>query len=159
MKRSLATIVVAALLATPAPFALAQGGSAAPPGSAKPPPSPPGSAKPGPDSAKKPKNGDKKSEAATEFAADVMALYASNSKKGVDKRIPEMEEMKKPPFSSYDSYELREEKRLPLKTGDATTMRLPIGRILQVKLLAVKAKDQMVRISVSVNEPQGKDFL
>jgi hypothetical protein len=158
MKRSFATIVVAALLTTSAPFAFAQGGSAAPPGSAKPPP-PPGSAKPGPDTGKKPKNGDKKNEPASEFAADVMVLYASNSKKGVDKRIPEKEELKKPPFSSYDSYELREEKRLPLKTGEATTMRLPNGRILQVKLLAVKAKDQMVRISVSINEPQGKDFL
>jgi hypothetical protein len=113
----------------------------------------------------------KKEAAAAPFFVEVMVLYASNSKKGIDSRIPNMPELKKPPFSAYDSYELLTEPaplsasgktRVPLNKEDPKTLRLPNGRVLQVKLLEIlpKAKDrESVRFSANINEPKGKDFL
>jgi len=49
-----------------------------------------------------------KPEQRSAFFADVMVLYASNSKKGIDSRIGNMPELRKPFFSVYDSYELVE---------------------------------------------------
>ena len=49
---------------------------------------------------------------AVEFYADIMVLHATNSKKGVDSRIGSMPELQKPPFSSYDSYELLDRQKL-----------------------------------------------
>jgi hypothetical protein len=113
----------------------------------------------------------KKEAAAAPFFVEVMVLYASNSKKGIDSRIPNMPELKKPPFSAYDSYELLTEPaplsssgktRVPLNKEDPKTLRLPNGRVLQVKLLEIlpKQKDrESVRFSANINEPKGKDFL
>src|SRR5688572_29966179 len=113
----------------------------------------------------------KKEAVAAPFFVEVMVLYASNSKKGIDSRIPNMPELKKPPFSAYDSYELLTEPaplsasgktRVPLNKEDPKTLKLPNGRVLQVKLLEIlpKQKDrESVRFSASINEPRGKDFL
>src|SRR5215204_3789545 len=113
----------------------------------------------------------KKDAAAAPFFVEVMVLYASNSKKGIDPRIPNMPELKKPPFSAYDSYELLTEPaplstsgktRVPLNKEDPKTLRLPNGRVLQVKLLGIlpKVKErESVRFSANINEPKGKDFL
>ena len=96
-----------------------------------------------------------------------MVLLATNSKKGIDPRIGDMPELKKPPFSAYDSYELLTEPpplnasgktRLELKKDDPKTMRLPNGRVLQTRLLEVLPKDN-VRISASINQPGGKVLL
>jgi hypothetical protein len=85
-------------------------------------------------------------------------LHATNGGQGIDKRIGDMPELKKPPFSSYDSYALLTRAKLPLAKGDPKTIELPNGRVLQTKLLEILPKDQ-VRISASVNQPKGKDFL
>ena len=125
------------------------------------------SAKPGP-SATPPK---KAEPAPAQFWVEVMVLYASNSKKGIDPRIPNMPELKRPPFSAYDSYELLTEPpplaatgktRVPLSKEDPKTLKLPNGRVLQVKLLEILPKPkerESVRFSASINEPRGKDFL
>src|SRR5690606_37089462 len=68
------------------------------------------------------------------FFADVMVLYANNSKKGIDPRIGNMPELQKPPFSSYDSYELADRARLPLEKEKPRTLELPNGRVLRTKL-------------------------
>ncbi|HMJ11196.1 MAG TPA: hypothetical protein VK524_07295 [Polyangiaceae bacterium] len=101
--------------------------------------------------------GHKVSDPAREVAAEVLILHATNSKKGVDERIGRMPELKKPPFSAYDSYELLSKNRLPLKK-EPQTLKLPNGRVLQTKLLDVLPKDYL-RISASINQPGGKDFL
>ena len=91
----------------------------------------------------------KKDAVAAPFFVEVMVLYASNSKKGIDSRIPNMPELKKPPFSAYDSYELLTEPaplapsgktRVPLNKEDPKTLKLPNGRVLQVKLLEILPK-------------------
>lgn len=92
------------------------------------------------------------------FFADVMVLHATNSKKGVDSRIGNMPELAKPPFSSYDSYELVERKRLPLEQKAPSSLTLPNGRVLRTQLLQIIAKDTL-KFSASINQPNGKEFL
>jgi hypothetical protein len=93
-----------------------------------------------------------------EFYADIMVLHATNSKKGVDSRIGSMPELQKPPFSSYDSYELLDRQKLALEQKAPRTLKLPNSRILRTQLLQVLSKDTL-RLSASINQPSGKEFL
>jgi len=92
------------------------------------------------------------------FATEVLVLHATNGDKGIDPRVGDMHELKKPPFSSYKSYELLQKVKLPLKKDDPKTFELPNQRVLQTRLLEVLPEDT-VRISASINQPGGKTFL
>jgi hypothetical protein len=142
--RATTVLVLAAALAVPLQ-AWGQAGSARPP-AARP-------EKPKPDKGK-----DEKKPAEAEYATEVMVLHATNSGKGIDAAIGNMPELKKPPFSSYDSYELLTKSRLPL-TKDDRTMNLPNGRVLKTKLLEVLKDKEHLRLSASINRPGGKTFL
>jgi hypothetical protein len=120
----------------------------------KAPDKPPAEAPKGDKEKEKPKEPQK-----AEFFAEVMVLHATNSGKGIDERIGKMPELKKPPFSSYDSYELLSKSRLPLVKDDPKTIQLPNSRVLQTKLLEVLADKESLRISASINQPGGKTFL
>ncbi|HEX3775371.1 MAG TPA: hypothetical protein VHV51_12960 [Polyangiaceae bacterium] len=91
------------------------------------------------------------------FAAEVLILHATNDKTGIDPRIGKLPELGQPPFSNYDSYKLLARTRLPLKS-EPENLKLPNGRTLQVRLLEVPQKDS-VRLSASINRPNGKEFL
>lgn len=92
------------------------------------------------------------------FFAEITILYATNDKKGIDPRIGRMPELQKPPFSSYDSYALLDRQRLPLSKPEPKTLKLPNGRTLATKLVEVLGPDA-VRLSASINQPNGKEFL
>jgi hypothetical protein len=104
------------------------------------------------------KDKDKEKPPAAEFYVDIMVLHATNAKKGVDARIGSMPELQKPPFSSYDSYELLDRQKLPLEQSAPSTLKLPNNRVLRTQLSQVLAKDT-VRLSASINQPNGKEFL
>jgi hypothetical protein len=112
------------------------------------------------DAPEKPKEKDGKAAPAPEraYSTEVLVLHATNAKKGIDPRIGEMPELKKIPFSSYDSYELVQKVKLPLKKEEPKTFELPNGRVLQTKLVEV-LPDGSVRLSASINQPGGKTFL
>ncbi len=92
------------------------------------------------------------------YAAEILVLHATNEKKGIDPRIGDMPELKAPPFSSYDSYALLDKARLPLVKSAPKQLKLPNGRILETKLLEVLPNDSL-RISASINQPEGGEFL
>lgn len=92
------------------------------------------------------------------YTAQILVLHATNSQKGLDPRIGDMPELKKPPFSAYDSYELLQKAELPLHKGQPKALELANGRTLRTELLEVLANDA-VRLSASVNQPNGKEFL
>ena len=92
------------------------------------------------------------------LAAEVLILHATNEKKGIDPRIGNLPELGKSPFSNYDSYQVLERAALPLTKDDAQNLKLPNGRTLQVRLLDVPGPDS-VRLSASINRPNGRDFL
>ncbi len=96
--------------------------------------------------------------AAATFSAEVLVLHATNSKKGIDPRIGAMPELRKPPFSSYDSYQLLERSKVGLELHNPKTLRLPNGRVLETRLLELLSADA-VRLSASINHPGGKEFL
>lgn len=101
---------------------------------------------------------EKKLQVEGSFSAEVLVLHATNSKKGIDARIGTMPELGKPPFSSYDSYELLERSKLPLDKQSPKTLKLPNGRVLETRLLEILSHD-LVRLSASINQPGGKEFL
>jgi hypothetical protein len=88
----------------------------------------------------------------------VLVLHATNAGTGIDKRIADMDELKKPPFSSYDSYTLLDTKRAVLARGVPRSIRLPNRRILQAELLEI-LRGKAVRLSARINQPGGKTFL
>src|ERR1700712_5131433 len=90
------------------------------------------------------------------LAAEVLILHATNEKKGIDPRIGKLPELGKSPFSNYDSYQVLDRARLPLTKDDAQNLKLPNGRTLQVKLLEEAQRDS-VRLSASINRPNGKE--
>lgn len=92
------------------------------------------------------------------FAAEVLVLHATNTQRGIDARIGSMPELKKPPFSSYDSYELLDRARLTLDRQAPKTLKLANGRVLETRLVEVLGKD-LVRLSARINQPGGKEFL
>ena len=136
-------LVPALLLALPAVAEGNKGGKAPPARTEKP---------------KDPKAKDEKRPAEVELATEVMVVHETNSGKGIDSAIGKMPELKKPPFSSYDSYALLSKTRLPLSKDDKT-MTLPNGRVLKTKLLEVMPDKDHLRISASINQPKGKTFL
>ena len=91
------------------------------------------------------------------LAAEVLILHATNDKKGLDPRIGKLPELGKAPFSNYDSYQLLDRVRLPLKKEEAV-LKLPNGRTLQVRLVDEPGPDS-VRLTASINRPNGKEFL
>jgi len=90
--------------------------------------------------------------------AEVLILHATNEQKGIDPRIGKLPELGKSPFSNYDSYQVLDRARLPLKKDAPQNLKLPNGRTLQVRLLDELGPDS-VRLSASINRPSGKEFL
>ena len=99
-----------------------------------------------------------KQEAVQPLLAEVLILHATNEKKGIDPRIGKLPELSKAPFSTYDSYDVLDRARLPLKKDEPQNLKLPNGRTLQVGLLDEPQPDS-VRLSASINRPNGKEFL
>ncbi|HTQ06055.1 MAG TPA: hypothetical protein VMI54_19470 [Polyangiaceae bacterium] len=89
---------------------------------------------------------------------ELLVLYATNQKKGIDPRVRDLSELTRPPFASYDSYALLERVRLPLATERQQTHRLPNGRVLGAALVE-NPSDDSVRLSASISEPGGRAFL
>ena len=95
---------------------------------------------------------------AQQHFAEVLVLHATNAKKGIDRRIGDMPELTKPPFSSYDTYTLVDRAKLPLERGVPKTLVLPNRRVLETKLVDIVG-DDAVRLTASINQPGGKEFL
>ena len=106
--------------------------------------------------------------AQAEAQADVLVMYASNSKKGIDPKLKKLgyplPQLEQPPLSAYDSYELLDNKQLPLEKNVERELSLPEERLLKVKLDDVvtptkpKAKPRYV-LSASITKQGGKDPL
>jgi hypothetical protein len=99
-----------------------------------------------------------KPETVQALSAEVLILHATNEKKGIDARIGKLPELAKAPFSNYDSYQVLDRARLPLQKDAPQNLKLPNGRTLQVGLLEEAQRDS-VRLSASINRPNGKEFL
>jgi hypothetical protein len=91
-------------------------------------------------------------------AVELFVLHATHGKPELDPRVADLDELKKPPFSSYERYRLIDRARLPLVKGAPKTRRLPNGRVLRTELTGVVDGD-VVRLLASINQPGAADFL
>jgi hypothetical protein len=91
-------------------------------------------------------------------SVELLVLHATHGKPELDPRISDLDELKKPPFSSYERYRLIDSAKLPLVKGTPKTRRLPNGRVLKTELAGVVEGD-VVRLVASINQPGAEDFL
>lgn len=89
---------------------------------------------------------------------ELLVLHATNDGKGIDKGLEDMPELKRPPFSSYNSYKVLKRDKVALKKGSSDKRKLPNDRQL---LMSYKAqKEQKHTISVAIQKPNGgEDYL
>ncbi len=110
-----------------------------------------------------------------EIKADLMILHATNEGKGIDPGIGDLPELKKPPFSSYDTYKLIDRAGVKLPKGKEQDKKLPNDDKLHLtykdmvpgkKDVADKfviparivKKDGSEFVSVSFSSPRGQFF-
>jgi hypothetical protein len=91
--------------------------------------------------------------------ADIMVLHATqvDGPGSIDPRIGSMPQLKKPPFSAYNTYKLLDRKVVPLEKGKAATYALQNGRTLDVTLIELTS-DKRYKVAARI-EKDGKDFL
>ena len=90
-------------------------------------------------------------------SADVLVLHASNSGGGIDPRVEKLkEQLRKPPFSSYDTYKLLSQTRSPLAEGKPSEMVLPNGRTLRVTLKGMPEPNRY-KVATVIAMPNGKE--
>lgn len=107
-------------------------------------------------------------EAQSQAQADMLVLHGTNTGKGIGKKIRELPyklpQLEKPPLSSYDSYELLDNKQLPLPKDKNQQLTLPDKSVVRIKLTEVlppkkpKGKPKYV-LSASITGPGGKKVL
>ena len=95
---------------------------------------------------------------------EVIILHATNDGTGIDPKIGKIPELSKPPFSSYNSYKLLDRPKIAVAQGAQSTVKLPNGRDMAVKLnniLAPVKKGEVTRYDVStiIQNPRGNTFL
>lgn len=85
--------------------------------------------------------------------AEIMVLHATNADAGIDPGISSLPQLRKPPFSAYNTYRLIARQSITLSPTKPDTTKLPNGRVLRTMLVAVLPNDRY-RISASISQPQ-----
>jgi hypothetical protein len=91
--------------------------------------------------------------------AEVMVMHATQAPGAgsIDEKIGNMPQLRKPPFSAYNTYKLLDKRTLSVQKGQPSSHQLPNGRTLQVSLSDVK--ERRYHVSASISQPDGKAFL
>ncbi|MCU0693044.1 MAG: hypothetical protein MUF54_16745 [Polyangiaceae bacterium] len=89
-----------------------------------------------------------------EIPGEVMVLHATNTDGGIDPDLQRLPQLRKPPFSAYNTYRLVSRHAVVLGTArpDSTTT-LPNGRVLKTTLKAV-LPDARYRVAASISRPK-----
>lgn len=92
--------------------------------------------------------------------AEVMVLHATQQPGpgSIDPQIGNLPQLKRPPFSAYNTYKLISRKDLSLEKGKPQPETLANGRVLQVTLNDI-TQDKRYRVAAHINQPNGKEFL
>jgi len=76
----------------------------------------------------------------------------------VDAELGSVKALQQPPFSSFKSMKVLSRSPVTLAPGAATTVELPNGRRLQLKL-DERMADGRFKLTVSINQPDKQDYL
>jgi len=88
----------------------------------------------------------------TKVPVEVLVLHATNTDGGIDPRIGSMPQLKKPPFSAYNTYKLIARNAITLTQSQPASTTLPNKRTLRTALTGVLPNDRY-RISTSISQP------
>ena len=94
------------------------------------------------------------------MTAEIMVLHATQveGKGSIDPAVGNMPQLKKPPFSAYNTYKLLDKKALPLEKGKSAEYAIVNGRVLQVTLVDV-TPEKRFRVMAAISQPGGPTFL
>ncbi len=97
----------------------------------------------------------------TSATAEVMVLHATQveGKGSIDPRIGNLPQLKKPPFSAFNTYKLLDKKDLSLQKGKGTTYALQNGRLLEITLVERGADKRIKVVARIIDGKTGRDFL
>ncbi len=92
--------------------------------------------------------------------AEIMVLHATQvaGAGSIDPQIGSLPQLKKPPFSSYNTYKLLDRKALTLVRNAPVSHTLINKRELQVTLQEITA-DKRYKVAAAINQPGGASFL
>jgi hypothetical protein len=92
------------------------------------------------------------------LTAEIMVLHASNSGSGIDPKIRDLPQLKKPPFSSYNTYRVVSESKLALTGGRFADAPLPNGGTLKLQLKDAVGPNRF-KLATTILQPNGQTFL
>ncbi len=94
--------------------------------------------------------------APTSVGAEVMVLHATQTAGAgsIDPQIGNLPQLKKPPFSAYNTYKLLDRKSLVLEKLKPTDYTMVNKRVLQVTLQDITT-DGRYKVAAAINQPSG----
>lgn len=102
-------------------------------------------------------------DAPAEIDAEVMVLHATNDGKGIDPGIGDLPELKKPPFSSYDTYKLLGKSKHKLPKGKEQDKKLPNDSKLLLTykdlIQAKKNEPEKFAVGMKIKKPDDTEFI
>lgn len=94
----------------------------------------------------------------TTIDAEILVLHANNSGRGIDPKVRDLPQLKKPPFSSYNSYQVLGQSRIPLPLGKPVDTTLPNHGTFRLSFKEALAPARF-KLAATILQPDGKPFL
>ncbi|MEM1418227.1 MAG: hypothetical protein AAGH15_25250, partial [Myxococcota bacterium] len=89
---------------------------------------------------------------------EVFVVLAKEEPGTIDARLGDMAALRRPPFDSFRSMELLQQRRVTLRAAQNQDIELPNGRTLRIRLERVMP-DGRYRVQVSIKRPSRPDYL
>jgi hypothetical protein len=89
-------------------------------------------------------------------SGEVLVILAKEEAGEIDAQLKQLPALQKPPFSGFKSMKVLSTNGVTLKGDQASTVSLPNGRTLQLKLLE-RMPDGRHKVQVSINRPGKKE--
>lgn len=90
--------------------------------------------------------------------AEILILHANNSGSGIDPKVRDLPQLKKPPFSSYNSYRVLGQSRVTLPLSKPVDTQLPNNGIFRLSFKEALAPVRF-KLATTILQPDGKPFL
>jgi hypothetical protein len=94
----------------------------------------------------------------TAVDAEILILHANNSGRGIDPKVRDLPQLKKPPFSSYNSYQVLGQSRVALPLGKQVDTPLPNSGTFRLSFKEALAPARF-KLATTILQPDGKPFL
>lgn len=91
-------------------------------------------------------------------AGEVLIILAKEAPGEIDRELKDVTALKQEPFSRFKSMKLLSRPVITVETKKPVEVKLPNGRTLQIEVAGVMS-DGRLRVKVSINKPDKKDYL